>query len=828
MLRRFLFVITICILFSIKLSAATITGIVLSTDGKTLPFASIFVKGTSNGTTANSEGQFTLTIKAGQYTIICQHVGYGRQEKNVIVGENDIVLTFTLSIQEFTIGEVILQNGEDPAYEIIRQTIKKRKEHLDALSQFQCQVYTKGQLRVRNYPKKIFGQKVDFEDGDTSKNKILFLSETIANYYVDKPAKEKVIVLSSKVSGQSDGLGLAAPQFLSFYENIIKVGDNLNPRGFISPIAATALNYYRYKYVGTFYEDGKQISRIKVTPKRVYEPLFTGYISIVEDDWVLHSVDLLLLKQSQLQQLDTLHIVQQHRLIANDTWFVSSQVIYPAIKILGFDAYGSFVNIYSAIKLNPGFTKKVFDKTILKYLDSSTKKTANFWSINRPIPLQTDEIRDYKRKDSLEKRRKDPDYLDSLSKRANQVNLSKVFVFGQRFENRYKRTAIAFTPLLGSINFNPAEGLVISNSANWTKKLDSNTYSRKMIFLNPVVRYGFANKHLNGYLTGGYSWGKSTTSALKLSFGKRVFQFNSNSPIGEFGNTISSLFSVDNRIKSYEAVYFRGSYRVGIGEGLRLTTAFQYQDRSALDNRTDYSWKRGTTKVYTPNYPNEIAVDNIQSHKIFYTFLELKWQPGTRYIELPERKINIGSKNPAFSMQLINGINKVLGSSADFAKWHFAVTDEMNLKLKGMFRYRLGMGGFLSRKHVELPDYNHFNGNISELATEYLNSFQLLPIYQFSNTSTFYTLGHFEYNLKGFLTNKIPGIRKLNIYLVTGANGFYINGDKNYYEWFIGIDNIFKQLRIDFVQSYQKGKYWQNGIRIGLPKFKTQHTDDWL
>ena len=70
------------------------------------------------------------------------------------------------------------------------------------------------------------------------------------------------------------------------------MGNGLNPRGFISPIADNALNFYKYKFEGTFYEFGKEISRIKVTPKRAYEPLFTGFIHITENDWHVQSVDL--------------------------------------------------------------------------------------------------------------------------------------------------------------------------------------------------------------------------------------------------------------------------------------------------------------------------------------------------------------------------------------------------------------------------------------------------------------------------------------------------------------------------------------------------------
>jgi hypothetical protein len=206
----------------------------------------------------------------------------------------------------------------------------------------------------------------------------------------------------------------------------------------------------------------------------------------------------------------------------------------------------------------------------------------------------------------------------------------------------------------------------------------------------------------------------------------------------------------------------------------------------------------------------------------------ITWQPGARYIELPERKINIGSKYPVFSLQYTQAFKNVFGSDERFSKWKLGITDDINFKLQGKFRYRLGIGGFIDTgSNVQVPDYNHFNGNISTFATEYLNSFQLLPIYQFSNISKFYALAHIEHNFKGFLTNKIPGIKKLNLYLVAGANGFYINSKKNYYEIFAGFDNIFKQVRVDFVQSYLNGKPWQSGFRIGFSKGAGRKGDDW-
>lgn len=805
-----------------------IKGVISDKDGMPLPYATVFVKGTNKGANANSEGKYTLKLPNGKYILVCQYVGYKKEELTVVIEDNDREINFVLQQQEVVLTEAVIKTGEDPAYQIIRNAIKKRSYYEDQPEKFECRVYTKGQLKLRNYPKKFLGQKVDFEDGDTSKQKMLYLSETISNYTVSRPDKEKVEVISSKVSGQSDGYGLSAPQYFSFYSNNVFIGNNLNPRGFISPISDNALNYYRYKLEGTFFEDSNLISRIKVIPRRKFEPLFTGYINIVELDWRIHSLQLQLTKASQMELVDTLRIEQLYRPYKNNTWFISSQVIYPSIKFFGFDAYGSFVNIYSDLETEPAFTKKTFTNTILKYADSSNKRSFDYWEKNRPIPLMTDELRDYQKKDSLEQVRKDPKYLDSLERRRNKLTIPSLVLLGPSFSKEKKRTTLSFEPLISQVNFNPAEGWLINTGFTWSKRLDSTVSGRKRITIAPNLRYGFSNKHFNAHLTVNYTFGKKYATSVTLSGGKRVFQFNNNSPIGQRGNTLSCLLSEENRFKYYEAIYVRGSYRKGIGDGFTWTLGFQYQDRMPVNNTTNYTWSDKADRSYTPNYPFEIINENIKKHQVFVSLLSLTWQPGARYIELPDRKINIGSKYPVFSLIYIRNYSNLFGSDADFSKWKLTVRDDINFKLKGIFRYRVGMGGFLDNDKVEIPDYNHFNGNISRFATEYLNSFQLLPIYQYSNISKFYALAHLEHNFKGFLTNKLPLIKKLNLYLVAGGNGYYLNKDKStYFEIFAGIDNIFKQIRIDYVQSYINGKPALSGFKIGLTRFTGQRGDDW-
>jgi hypothetical protein len=129
--------------------------------------------------------------------------------------------------------------------------------------------------------------------------------------------------------------------------------------------------------------------------------------------------------------------------------------------------------------------------------------------------------------------------------------------------------------------------------------------------------------------------------------------------------------------------------------------------------------------------------------------------------------------------------------------------------------YKIGVGGFINRKNVPIQDYQHFNGNQSLLAGEYLNSFQLASFYANSTTASLFSIVHLEHHFNGLLTNKIPFFNRLNWNLVAGGNSFFINQNDNYSELFVGVENILKVFRIDFVAAYQDGNRTITGIRIG-------------
>jgi Family of unknown function (DUF5686)/CarboxypepD_reg-like domain len=817
----------VLIIISTITQAQKIQGIVTNKNGELLTYSSITIKGTTKGVSANDKGKYELPLNNGTYTLICQHIGYTKLEKEITIGSENMVVNFVLEPQKLNQQVVTIKaNREDPAYEMIRKTIRKRDFYNDQVKGYSSNLYTKDVIKLINLPSKILGKKVDKKEAntnmklDSSGKGIIYLSESLNKMYTQKPDKFKMQVLSSRISG-SNSFGFSFPTFISFYKNNVKVfADAFNPRGFISPISDNALSYYKYKYEGSFTEDGKEINTITVTPRRKYEPLFSGTINIVEDEWRIHSVDFFITKNNQLEIMDTLKVYQVYGQANSEVWMPKNQILQFNFNQFGLKVGGSFVNIFSDYTINPTYEKKFFDRVLIKYDTGVNKRTVAYWDSTRPMALEADEKKDYKVKDSLfsieKDKRNSKEYIDSMNKLRSKIKPLNIFTKGI---HRYKfnKTGSArwnIEPLLQNAEYNTVEGWVVNVNGDYKRYLPK---SKINILLEPNLRYGFNNSHFNGWLHLNLSNdNEGHQHNFSIAGGKRVSQFNSESTISPQRHTASVLLWGNNYMKIYENYFGQFNYAKKYDNGIKFNIGALYEDRIPLDNTTDYVRNKQRAGRFTPNYPVEQLAEQFDPHQALIVNAEISIKPGQRYIQFPRSKMSLGSKYPTFSLNYSKGVANVLGSDVDFDKWRFSIQDDKNLKLAGTFKYRIGVGGFINNKKVFIQDYQHFNGNQSLLATPYMNSFQLASFFENSTKAPFYAFGHVEHHFNGLLTNKIPLLNRLKWNLVAGANTFYVNQNNNYVEAFVGLENIFKVLRIDFVTSYSNGGRTQTGIRLGL------------
>ena len=83
----------------------TIKGTIIDEKGEKLPGVSIVVKGTTRGTTTNSNGDYTISVPDNKATLVFSFVGYESQE--VIVG-NKTNLNLTLKLDNKALDEVVV------------------------------------------------------------------------------------------------------------------------------------------------------------------------------------------------------------------------------------------------------------------------------------------------------------------------------------------------------------------------------------------------------------------------------------------------------------------------------------------------------------------------------------------------------------------------------------------------------------------------------------------------------------------------------------------------------------------------------------------------
>ena len=87
---------------------ATLEGVVTDSEGRPLPYTTIFVDGTSRGTTADSEGRYRLVLETGETDIVVQMLGYATERLSLNVAEGSNNLDVVLSTEATGIEEVVV------------------------------------------------------------------------------------------------------------------------------------------------------------------------------------------------------------------------------------------------------------------------------------------------------------------------------------------------------------------------------------------------------------------------------------------------------------------------------------------------------------------------------------------------------------------------------------------------------------------------------------------------------------------------------------------------------------------------------------------------
>ena len=814
--------ITLILLFFSFLNYAQIRGTVTDTKGIPLPSVSVLVENTYNGTSSNEQGQYELNIKtAGKYTLIFQYLGYKTQKTTIEIKQFPFVKNIQLSEENLTLQEVVINTKENPANAIIRNAIKNKKQNGEKTSRYKADFYSRGIFKVKDLPKKIMGQEIGDLDGqvDSTGSGIIYLSETVSKIIFEKPNNLKERITASKVSGNNKGFSYntAISSYYDFYDNTLNFGTKI-----ISPIADNAFNYYKYKLEGTFQDENNQmINKIKVIAKRDSEPVFEGYIYIVEDVWAIYAIDVDVKGYRMGQEIiDSMKITQNFGYNKNtNIWSKNTQSRSFSAGLFGIKFYGKFSYVYTNYEFQDSFDKKTFSNEIVSFDENANKKDTVFWNKTRPIPLTTEESIDYIKKDSVYEIRNSKKYLDSIDNKNNKFKILDI-IKGYQYSDSYRKKTFGYDGLIkiGSISFNTVQGWNLDSGFNYsnTKNEEKGIFTK----INSTFNYGFAEDRLRISAVYSHQFNNQNYATLSVFGGTKVNQFNPDEPIANFINTASTLLFRNNFMKLYNKEFLGIQYGKNIANGVYLSGKLEYQQRKALFNNTNYSTVK-SDDLFSSNNPQNPLSDLLpafSTHHLTKFNLFGKINFGNKYITRPDGKINFRTqKYPALFLNYENAF-AANEKNYEFQLISTRVTYEFTASNKGTFSFNMKAGKFLNAKNIAFIDYKHFNGNQTHIVLDHLNAFNLLPYYT-NSTNDAYSENHFAYNDNGFIMNKLPLLNLLKSKLVLGYHNLLIPENKPYSEFSVGLNNLgfgkFRFFRIDYVRSYQNG-YQGDGVVFGF------------
>ena len=792
---------------------AQVQGTIKDTEGNALPYATIYIENSTQGTTTNLEGIYSFNLTAGTYRLTFQYVGYKSITKNVTIKQEPVILDIFLEPESITFAPIVVTaDAEDPAYDIIRKAISKRSFHKNQFDNYSADLYIKGLIRTEDAPEKMMGMEIGDMSGilDSARNGIVYLSESKSKLYFQKPDQYKEVMYASKVAGDIDGVSFN--QFsdanFSFYNEHLNFGRKL-----LSPIADNALSYYKYRLIGTTVDEmGNQISKIKVIPKSKNDPCFYGLIYIMDDSWRIQSTDLAFTgKASKVMIFDTIGIKQLYvPSITKETYVLFSQVMDFKMGLMTFKFGGTFSYFFSNYLINETSPENVFNNEIFKIEADANEKDSLFWNRERPVPITLEEKKDYQKKDSLEVLWNSKEYLDSIDHVNNKfkwINLLFGYTYSKTYENRY----ISLKSPLNTISFNPVQGYRLAADMRYRQW---NKNSTSFFSIEPYLSYGFSEKRIRASIKVQKLFNSINYATIALEGGRITNQLNEINPVDRFYNAYESLVYKNNRLRIFEKDFVRLAVRKELLNGVMARGNLQYAQRRSLDKNTDHSWfRRGTL------YASEEFVP-FDSHNTLFGSINIRWIPGQKFMTFKDERVFRRSKWPDFNLFYKSGF-RIEEDSPEYDFIKLSMKDSyLGLGLWGYLSYNIEYGNFLRKKNMTIVDHYHIQGNPFHFIASgnYLNRFKTLRNYELSTINDFGVLFS-EYHFDGRLMDNIPLLRNWGIKTVVGFNAARISTQETM-EASIGIEDLgiggISIFRIDYAWSFTSDQLLNHGFYISL------------
>ncbi len=785
-----------------------------------MPYASIAQTGTTFGVVADVAGNFEIKLPApGDYVLEVRSLGYQtRYDTLTLAADQTLQRSYRLEFQELFISETIVtSDGRDPAYGILREAILRRTENDQRIRAWSARAYTKLQVY------------------DNKEKEIAFLGENFSTLWVKKPNQVREEIHSSRVSGDQTAYNAVGSLFFLINPYDANIENPLFDRPFVTPLSPVTFLHYDVRYLGSYREKGQLVYKIEIWPKRNADPAFRGLVYIAAETYSVVGYDWKVDKRQPLKYLDSLRYVMNYTPLQDQLWVPGNAKVTGRLRLSvvteSVDINASAISVFSDYRISdpplaparkatlgaptgrrastpkappaaatdappaaaPAATAApadsvapddpAFFKEILRVDPNVTVGSRNdsIWNAQRPVALTTEELADFKKGDSLEVVRRSPAYRDSVRARGNRITYTTA-ISGYTYTFEDFTSTLAINGLLDAVQYNTVEGWNVTLRPTLTLRDSADT---RYLQLRGALRYGFSNERVSWEGASTLRLDKNRRMFLFLSAGSFPYELSPSVPqIDASLNTFYTLWGRRNLRKQLQQTYGRVQFQRRYGLNLTAAVSAEVAQRTGQVNTSFQDWSRDTLPLFTPN-------PVLPTHTTYQAGLALIYQPGGRYISLPEGAFRITSPWPVFSLRYGSGRQaREGGGGTTFHRLRATAEGSYSLKLWGTSSFFV-QGGYQSVRgdSLLLPDHFHVSGNQVAVAGVEARQFGILDYYTYSSTRRMAEL-HYEHNFGGFLLNKVPLLRKLKFHELVGLHAVAMPGLPTHAEVNVGLRNI--------------------------------------
>ena len=815
---------------------------------KAVPYVSVRIKNSVNGGSSDSNGTFSFYSPIDRDTLIISSLGY-TEEAIAINAKTKMPLKISLKPADYDLPEVVIKPKKEkyskknnPAVDLARELIGRREENSPLNKEFYShERHEKLNIALNDFNTENgnpFGKKFDFikEYIDTSRitgKPILHISarELIAtDYHQKKPKRTRRHVKARRRNGIDEIFSAGETEAL--YEEIFKDIDifqddiSLFRSKFVSPLSKLGPTFYRYYIMDTVKLDGESCIDLAFTPFNVESFGFTGHIYVTNDSALfIKTVEMNVPHEISMNFVESMNIRQDFHSTPDGTRLLSKETFTAELKVV--NAITGFYANREVVYRNHNFESNEFAERILNNPseviedDNSMNKSDEYWS-------------QYGFNQVSRKERSVADLMKAL--RANPVyywgEKCISFLFTGWVPITKQNPPLFYGPVNTTVSHNGLEGWRLRTGAM------TSAYLNPHIFGRFYVAYGTGDKKWKYMGELEYSFKKKKEHpnefpihSLRLHYENDIYQYGQNYLYTNKDNLFISLKRQEDN-------------KIGYVRKAELTYTKEFHNHFSfnvtLRNRTDIASKfikfertQTTDNATTSTFVNDVTRSEVE--------IGLRYAPKEKFIQKKWDRNSVTPEHPVFTLSHRMGFKGILGSEFNYQHTEFGFYKRFWFSAFGYTDCIIKAGKVWNQ--VPYPMLIIPNANLSY--TIQRESYSLMNAMEFFNDE--YASWDLTYNMNGLIFNRIPLIRKLNLREVISFRGMFGHlSEKNrpdplntgklfkfpyenyeqhylgrmpYMELSVGIANILKVLRVDYVHrlTYRNLPDIQKwGIRIEL------------